>query len=82
MSTLDIFHGQAAGASHPFRLPRFETARRMYRAMRERSEHRRAVRELRAMNRHVLKDIGIDRSEIVSVIHGQPGERTRSYAGF
>ena len=41
------------------------------RARRERA----SVRELMALSNRQLKDLGIDRTEILSVVYGPPGER-------
>ena len=46
----------------------FASAIRIYR-------YRKAVAELRQMDRRMLADIGIDRSEIVSVVYGDPTRR-------
>ena len=41
---------------------------------REQRRQRRAIRQLRGIHNHTLRDIGIDRSEIASlVIHGREG---------
>ena len=46
---------------------------------RKHREQKRWVRQLREINDHTLKDIGIDRTEIVSmVLHGRSGRRSRA----
>ncbi len=48
-------------------------------ARRARREQKRWIRELREVNDRTLNDIGIDRSEIVSmVLHGRSGRRSRA----
>jgi uncharacterized protein YjiS (DUF1127 family) len=44
-------------------------------------ERHRAVDELRALDPGMLKDIGIDRSEAGSIVHGNAGDRRRAYTG-
>lgn len=42
-----------------------------------RREEKRSIRHLRALSDHALRDIGIERSEIVSmVVHGRSGRRS------
>jgi len=40
---------------------------------------RATVKLLHSLDRRSLKDIGIDPSEIESIVHGRPADRTRSY---
>ena len=54
---------------------------RRYRARRNRRLARRAMGELRALNNHTLKDIGMHRSEVISVVCADPTGRRRRYAG-
>ena len=42
---------------------------------------RTTVLMLRALDDRSLHDIGVDRSEIESVVYGKPGERTLRYVG-
>ena len=46
---------------------------------RERREEKRAMRHLRRMSDHTLRDIGIHRTEISSMVrHGRSGRRSRA----
>ena len=47
----------------------FSAVRGAWKAVRKHAEHRRAERALRAMEPRMLKDIGIDRSEIMSIVY-------------
>lgn len=42
-----------------------------------RRRRKQAIRHLRALDTHLLRDIGIDRSEITSIVHGEGHERRR-----
>ncbi len=48
-------------------------------AARARRERRVAVSVLRGMNRQTLKDIGIDRSEITSIVHTAPANMRQTH---
>lgn len=52
-----------------------------YRAMRERRKARCAMGELRALSIHTLKDIGLHRTEVSSVVCVAQSDRRRNYAG-
>ena len=41
---------------------------------------RRAVSELRSVDHRILKDMGVDHSEITSIVYGNPNGRRRSCA--
>ena len=44
------------------------------------SEQRKSVRYLQTLSNHHLKDLGIDRSEIMSVVYGETQDRLRGYS--
>lgn len=48
-----------------------------WRKWREAREQRRAVSDLQHLDSRTLKDIGINRSEIYSIVHGDPKGRAR-----
>lgn len=50
-----------------------------WRAFRSHRARRLTVLKLSKLNEHELKDIGITRSEIVSIAYGSPGERRRGH---
>ena len=52
-----------------------------YRVYRSNRQARKAIRDLRQLNGHTLKDIGLHRSEITSVVRADQTERRRGYAG-
>ncbi len=49
----------------------------LWRRFREAREKRRAVREMRNLDNRTLKDIGINRSEILSIVHGDRKHKRR-----
>lgn len=49
---------------------------------RARREKRAAIGALKTLNPAILRDIGIDRSEITSVIHNQPQGRRKTHDRF
>ena len=53
------------------------TVRSFWEAVKYRNHQRRSVRHLRSMSDHTLKDLGIHRSEINSVVYGRDAERVR-----
>jgi len=50
--------------------------RHQIRKLRDWQAEREAVRHLREMNDHILRDIGIERHDIETVVHGLMTERT------
>ncbi|BCH35828.1 hypothetical protein MesoLjLc_77580 [Mesorhizobium sp. L-8-10] len=50
-----------------------------WRAFRSYRARRLTMLKLSELNDHELKDIGITRSEIVSIAYGSPGQRRRSH---
>lgn len=73
----------SSGLTTPFAPPRrslFAWMRTMADAYRQSFERRAAVARLRDLNDHLLKDIGLDRSEIVSMVYGQPDGTRRDRA--
>jgi len=46
----------------------------------EHRRKRRAIAQLRSVDPRILKDIGIDRSEVTSIVCGNPKGRRRRYA--
>ncbi len=55
----------------------FTWMRKMAEAYRQSFERRAAVTIVRNLDDHLLKDIGLDRSEIVSMIYGRPDATRR-----
>ncbi|MDH3740568.1 MAG: DUF1127 domain-containing protein [Hyphomicrobiales bacterium] len=54
---------------------------RRFRALRQRRYEHRAMRDLRGLSGHTLKDIGLHRSEITSIVCVDQTDRRRRYAG-
>ena len=54
-----------------------EMASRAYAAVSERNAQRASVRHLRTLSDYHLKDLGIDRSEIMSVVYSDTSDRIR-----
>ena len=50
-----------------------------HRRVREHARNRRNLRMMRELNNHVLRDIGLDRSELASVVYSVRSERRRCY---
>ena len=46
---------------------------------RRRREQRQAINALKSLNAAMLRDIGIDRSEVASVIYSQPQARRKTH---
>lgn len=57
------------------------TIKRLFRRYLEHRKQRRALAELRSVDPGTLKDMGIDRSEVTSIVYGNPNGRRRSCAG-
>ena len=53
--------------------------RRAWRGYRHRKAQRATVRMLAGLDDHMLKDLGMARGEIQSVVYGRRGERLRRY---
>ena len=54
---------------------------RGYEAYCRNAERKKSVSALRELDDRVLRDMGFDRSEIISVVHTDPKERRIDYAG-
>lgn len=69
--------------THPSVLPRQNswtaTIRSLLDCYAEYRKKRRALAQLRGLDARTLKDIAIDRSELSSVVHGDPQGRRRAY---
>lgn len=55
----------------------WSTLARLWRAYLEMRSTRAAIRELSGLDDHMLKDMGIHRGEIASVVHGLEADKTR-----
>ena len=53
---------------------------RRFRALHQRRHERRAMRDLRVLDNHTLKDIGLHRSEITSIVCVDQSDRRRRHA--
>jgi len=62
---------------HSFLATLSEMASRAYAAVSERNAQRASVRHLRTLSDYHLKDLGIDRSEILSVVYSDTPDRIR-----
>ncbi|MFZ1197299.1 MAG: DUF1127 domain-containing protein [Pseudolabrys sp.] len=51
----------------------------LLRRYREHRLRRRAIAELRSVDARTLKDLGIDRTELTSIVYGNPNGRRRRY---
>ena len=73
-------------AIHPNALPRqilwTATIRLLFNRYAEYRRKRRAIAQLRGFDAGTLKDIAIDRSELNSVVHGDPHGRRRGYRSY
>jgi uncharacterized protein YjiS (DUF1127 family) len=54
--------------------------KRLFRRYLEHRNQRRALAELKSLDPSILQDMAIDRSEITSIVYGDPKERRRSCA--
>lgn len=52
---------------------------RLFQKMRDARNRRQTARALQSLDYGTLKDMGIGRSEIFSVVYGSPSERIRTY---
>jgi uncharacterized protein YjiS (DUF1127 family) len=66
-----------SNVGHSFLASLSEMAFRAYVAVSERNARRASVRHLRALSDYHLKDLGIDRSEILSVVYNDILDRIR-----
>ena len=79
MTTTSISCAPSAQTKH--RPTLFAMIADRYRAMRERRKARQAVGDLRVLSNHTLKDIGLHRSEITSLVCLAQSDRRRGHAG-
>lgn len=75
MTVMEI---HSRGATPPFWTATFKALLDRYCEHRKR---RRALAELRSVDPRILKDMAIDRSELISIVHGDARGRRRAYAG-
>jgi uncharacterized protein YjiS (DUF1127 family) len=75
----------AASAAPPSRhnaYARFrDQAHHLWRAYWDRRQRRATVLILSSLDEHTLQDLGLDRTEIESVVYGRPSERNRHFEG-
>lgn len=65
---------------HSFAASVTEFAFQVFGAVVRWDEKRKSVRHLQTLSNHHLKDLGIDRSEIMSVVYGDAPDRLRGYS--
>jgi uncharacterized protein YjiS (DUF1127 family) len=53
----------------------------LWRAYWDRRQRRATVLILSSLDEHTLQDLGLDRTEIESVVYGRPSERNRHFEG-
>lgn len=51
-----------------------------FQRMRDARNRRQAAHALQSLDHNALRDMGIGRSEIISVVYGSPSDRRRSYS--
>src|SRR5215475_9446163 len=77
---IDAPYRDHASSSKSFQTVWTETIKpRLFRYLEHRRK-RRALAELRSVDPRTLKDMGIDRSEVTSIVYGNPNGRRRSCA--
>lgn len=58
-----------------------DQAHHLWRAYWDRRQRRATVLILSSLDEHTLQDLGLDRTEIESVVYGRPSERNRHFEG-
>ncbi|MGI9463040.1 MAG: DUF1127 domain-containing protein [Aestuariivirgaceae bacterium] len=79
MTVTTLSRAVRAPANQPTWITNMITQR--VRAFRQRWHERRAMGELRVLNNHTLKDIGVHRSEISSIVCVNQTDRRKRHAG-